>query len=83
MATQTTRNMNRETLREYLRNPQPCRYCGHVPIVSKAYWNVEHTLWNWRVACQNPECGTKPFFDAYSWDDREMAVAKWNDECGA
>lgn len=82
MASATTIRINRETIQRYLRDPQPCRCCGQIPSVTKTYWNARHTLWNWTVACQNPECGTQPFFEAYSWDDREMAIARWNDAWG-
>ena len=82
MTAQSAMHMNPDELRRHLRDPRSCRCCGQTPDVTKQYWNSEHTLWNWQVACKNPECPTQPFFNAYSWDDREMAVAKWNDEWG-
>lgn len=59
---------------------QPCRYCGNVPNLKKIYWSPK--LFNWQVACENSECKVKPFFNAYSWDDMGMAIAKWNDAFG-
>lgn len=82
MAIPDTLHMSRDELRQHLQNPQPCKCCGQTPSVTKAFWNAEHTLWNWQVACRNPKCRTQPSFATYSWDDREMAVAKWNDEWG-
>jgi len=78
----STMRMSRDELRQYLQSPQPCRCCGQAPDMAKEYWNAEHTLSNWAVACRNPECKVQPYLAAYSWDDREMAVARWNDAWG-
>lgn len=62
------------------RQPNACRFCGSVPTVTKSRYSPR--LWNWLIICENHDCRAQPRMEAYSWDTRNLAIARWNDQWG-